>query len=503
MRRLSGTDSLFLAAETPSWHQHVGGLTILEPGESGLGYDDVVRLTRERMEYAPKFRWKLKQAPFGLDRPVWVDDPDFDVRHHVHRIGVPSPGGAREVGEVAGLLLSAQLDRNRPLWEVWLIEGLAGGRVALLMKYHHCLLDGVAGAGLATAMLDVEPDATAPLVAKPSREESSAGDQGVLDVVGGLANRWVKSPATYARYGFDVLSKAAAVLDGARSGGSLASAIPRGPSTPFNASIGVRRQLAFAGIAFDDIRRIKEAHGVKVNDVVLALCATALRTYLLAHDALPDRSLVTGVPVSTRAEGDDTQDNQITTVFVELATHLDDPIQRLKTVSETAAGAKEMSKAMSAKQIQSLGEVAAPLILGTAIRAIHSTELISRMPLRINTLISNVPGPPLQLYMGGAKVTGIYPSSVILEGMGLNFTVLSNMERMDFGLHVDPNLVPDPWEIIDALDEALAELLAASGLEGPTAVDDPFAADEQSGGSGDEPQWPRSTTGRRTKSGVK
>ncbi|WP_081631486.1 wax ester/triacylglycerol synthase family O-acyltransferase [Nocardia sp. 348MFTsu5.1] len=487
MRRLSGTDSLFLAAETASWHQHVGGLTILEPGPNGLDFDDVLRLTSERMDYAPKFKWKLQEAPLGLDRPVWVDDPDFDIHHHVHRIGVPSPGGAKELGEVAGLLLSSQLDRNRPLWEVWMIEGLVGGRVALLMKYHHCLLDGVAGVGLAAAMLDIEPDATAPLIPKPDSKDSVAGDWGVGGVLGGLASRWIRLPLTYTRYGYDMLTKVGTVIDQARHGAALSSAVPRGPKTPFNSSISARRRLAFAGVAFADIDAIKKIHGVKINDVVLALCASALRSYLLTLDVLPDRPLVTAVPVSTRSEGDETQDNQISTVFVELATHVDDPVARLMSIHEASKAAKEMSKALGARQIQSLGEVAAPVVLGTAIRALYETEMISKVRFRINTLVSNVPGPPLQLYMGGAKVTGIYPSSVILEGMGVNFTVLSNMERLDFGLHVDPSLVPDPWEIINGLYEGLSELLAASGLPGPTAVTDPLSAGAPStSGSGGE-----------------
>lgn len=175
MKRLGGTDALFLAMETPSWHQHVAGLSVLDPEGRTLTFDDVVERIGERVVYAPKFRWKLQEVPFGLDRPVWVDDEDFHIRRHVRRIGVPSPGGAKELGELAGNLASTQLDRRRPLWEVWYIEGLAGGKVGMMMKYHHCLLDGVAGASLATALLDLEPDATKPLLPPPSEEEQTAG----------------------------------------------------------------------------------------------------------------------------------------------------------------------------------------------------------------------------------------------------------------------------------------------------------------------------------------
>jgi len=217
---------------------------------------------------------------------------------------------------------------------------------------------------------------------------------------------------------------------------------------------------------------------VKVNDVVLALVGGALRQYLSTLGELPDAPLVSGVPVSTRAEGDTTQDNQISTMFTSLATDLADPIERLQAVHASTQGAKEMQRAIGARQIQSIGEVATPLLLGTAIRTLYRSELMSRSPLRINTLVSNVPGPPFDLYTCGAKVTGIFPSSVILEGMGLNVTVMSYGERLDFGLHVDPDLVPDPWAIAAAVPEAMAELMGASGLGEPTAVADPFAVGE-------------------------
>jgi diacylglycerol O-acyltransferase / wax synthase len=158
MKRLGGTDALFLSMETPSWHQHVGGLTILDPEGREVTFQRLLANVERRIPLAPKFRWKLKEVPFRLDRPVWVDDPDFDVRKHVRRIGVPSPGGPRETAEVAGQLLSYQLDRRRPLWELWYLEGLANGRVGMVMKYHHCLLDGVAGASLATVLMDLEPE---------------------------------------------------------------------------------------------------------------------------------------------------------------------------------------------------------------------------------------------------------------------------------------------------------------------------------------------------------
>jgi WS/DGAT/MGAT family acyltransferase len=224
------------------------------------------------------------------------------------------------------------------------------------------------------------------------------------------------------------------------------------------------------------VRRVKDAHGVKVNDVVIALCASALRRYLLEREELPEQPLTTGVPISTRAEGDTTQDNQVSFMFVNMATHLADPVERLRAIAESGGSAKQMAKALGARQIQSLGEVAAPLILSGAIKAAYRGQLMTRSPLSINTLVSNVPGPPVPLYLSGARVAGIYPCSVILEGMGLNFTVLSNVDRIDVGLHVDPDLIPDPWAISQHIPAALDELLAASGLDPATPVPDPFEA---------------------------
>jgi WS/DGAT/MGAT family acyltransferase len=477
MRRLSGTDAVFLSMETPYWHQHVGGLTILDPQGRDVSFEKVVELIEDRIAYAPKFRWKLKSMPLQLDRPMWVDDHDFNVRNHMRRIAVPAPGGAHELGEVAGMLLSSQLDRRRPLWEMWYLDGLAGGRVALLMKYHHCLLDGVAGASLATAVMDIEQDPApgAMLMERPTAEESIAGDHpGDLALIAQSLATGARRPLRAARYLSGLALKGITMVDTFRRLDS-SRAILRAPRTPFNAAIGPRRELAFASVSMTDIRAIKDAHGVKVNDVVLALVGGSLRAYLEKLGELPDTPLVSGVPVSTRAEGDTTHDNQITTMFVALATDEADPVRRLLAVNQSTQGAKEMTRALTARQIQSIGEVASPLLLSGAIRAIYRTELMSRSPLRVNTLVSNVPGPPMDLYFCGARVTGIFPCSVIIEGMGVNVTVLSYGARLDFGIHVDPDLVPDPWVIANGVPGALAELMTASDLGAPTPVTDPFA----------------------------
>ncbi|HET6966500.1 MAG TPA: wax ester/triacylglycerol synthase family O-acyltransferase [Acidimicrobiales bacterium] len=474
MKRLGGTDALFLSLETPSWHQHVGGLSIIEPEERAINFDDVLLKVDERLPYAPKFKWKLKETPFGLDRPMWVDDEEFDVRRHVRRIGVPSPGGAKELGEVVGTLMSSQLDRRRPLWELWFIEGLAGGKVAIFLKYHHALLDGVAGASLATVLLDLDPHATAPLAPLPNPEDTRAGaEPSDLTLVARTVLDQVRRPVRVARYLAGMAGKGVAALQ-SMTGDEENRAILKAPVTPFNGPVGPRRELAFASLSMQDVHQLKVKHDVKVNDVVLAVTAGALRRYLDKHDALPDSPLVTAVPVSTRPEGDKSMDNQISNMFVSLATDVEDPVERLQAIRRSTQSAKAMRNAIGAREIQSIGEVASPLILGSAIRTIYRTSLMTRIPLRVNTVVSNVPGPNIPLYMCGGKVVAIFPSSVILEGMGLNVTVISYLDRVDFGVHVDPDLIPDVWVLANEVPAALAELMDASGLGRPTPVHMPL-----------------------------
>ena len=246
------------------------------------------------------------------------------------------------------------------------------------------------------------------------------------------------------------------------------------PTTSFNGVIGPRRALSFASISLDDVRSVKKHFDVKVNDVILALCAGALRGHLADDGELPDSPLVSGVPVSTRSGSDTAMDNQIAMMQVSLATDIADPAERLRAIFESSQNAKEMTEAIRAREIQSIGETAPPLLLNLAMRGAAATQLLSRLPTVVNTLISNVPGPPFPLYTAGARVTGIFATSVIMEGMGLNITIFSYEDRIDFGLHMDPDLVPDGWGLAERIPLALAELMAAGGLGAPTPVEDPF-----------------------------
>ncbi|NNE75021.1 MAG: wax ester/triacylglycerol synthase family O-acyltransferase [Acidimicrobiales bacterium] len=475
MKRLSGTDALFLSIEEPNWHQHLGGLVIIDATDSpDFSFLGVRELMLERMTLTPKFMWKLHEIPLKLDLPIWVDDDDFDVDNHLHHVALPAPGGHEELAALTGKILSRQLDRRRPLWEMWFIEGLPNSRVALLSKFHHCLLDGMAGASLATVLFDFEPDADPPHIPTGAEVERAGPAPSDAELLARASISAAATPLRLTNY----------LARGAIRGATLISKVREGvgdvpqhvPTTVFNGPVGPKRRLAFCSVAMDDVKAVKNHYDVKVNDVVLAVCAGALRHYLDERGELPEQRLLSMVPVSTREEGDDAMDNKVATMLVSLATDIDDPAERLLAIHESSMGAKELTAAVRSTEIPSMGEVIPPAIIGAAVHGLASSGLMSLMTT-VNTAISNVPGPPFPLYIGGARVTGIFSASIIAESMGLNITLFSYMDRVDFGLIVDPDLVPDHWDIADGFHDALAELMAAAELGKPTVVEDPFGND--------------------------
>jgi WS/DGAT/MGAT family acyltransferase len=474
MQRLSGTDSLFLAGETPAWHQHVAALSIIDPSDApNFSFDTVVRSIGDRLPLIPKLTWKLREVPLGLHRAVWIADPNFDVRRHVRRIGVPAPGGPHETAEVVGQILSTQLDRRYPLWEIWYLEGLVNGRVGFLMKYHHCLLDGVAGSGMAALLLDFEK--SPPTRQMPPLPEPEPEPNGACLFLQSLMPS-AAAPWRIAQYGARVARRGVDAVGYALSNRPKPdiSAMVQAPRTSFNRSIGARRAMAFTSVALDDLKALRRHYDVKVNDVALALCSGALRFYLDDRGELPDRTLTAGVPVSTRVEGDASLDNQISYMVVPLATDIDDPAERLRAIHRHTCAAKEMSAALRVHPIGSIGQTAPPWVLAVWMRLAYESHLLSYVPGMMNTIVSNVPGPTFPLYLAGARLTGIFSASVILEGMGVNMTVFSFGDRVDLGIHVDPDLVPKPWDLAAAFSDALIELMAAADLGPPTPVEDAF-----------------------------
>ncbi len=478
MHRLSGTDALFLSMETPAWHQHVGGVVILDPSEAPeFGFEAVRANIAAKLPRVPKYMWKLKEVPLHLDRPVWVEDREFDIDRHVRRIAVPPPGGGRELGDLIGQLMSYQLDRRIPLWEMWFVDGIRGGKVALIAKYHHSLMDGISGAGLAEQLFDIEPNPAPSPEPDPSMERVRRPSD--LELLLRAVVPTVSTPLRAGRYALSASQRLVTVL---RKTGSF-SAPGQGPLTSFNQLVGPRRRVAFASIATEDVRTLKHATDTKFNDICLAVASGALRSYLERRGELPSDPLVAAVPVSTQVQNDGAGANEVANMWVKLGTHIADPVERLRAIYESSHSAKEMTKAIRARAIQSVGEVAPPLMLNVASRFMWATNLAGiggRMPAAGgNLVISNVPGPPFDLYTCGARVAGIYSASVLAMNLGVNITLMSYGRRIDFGITVDPDLIQDPWEIAEGIPNALAELLAAADLGEPTPVEDAFAEPSQ------------------------
>jgi WS/DGAT/MGAT family acyltransferase len=460
MQRLSGLDASFLYLETSSQPMHVCSIIELDtstvPG--GYTFDRLRDALALRIEAIPAFREKLANSPLNLDHPVWVDDDKFDIDRHLHRIAVPAPGGRAELSEICGHIVERPLDRGRPLWEMWVIEGVAGtdchgdGRLAVVTKVHHAGVDGVTGANLLSQLCATEADAPAPAPAA-----GVGGAHGWQIAAGGLV-RFATRPLHLANVVPDTVSSVLATVRRAREG--LAMARPfAAPGTVFNARISDRRNVAYAELDLDDVKAVKTHFGVKVNDVVMALVSGVLRQYLTDRNELPDSSLVASVPVSVHGRSDRPGRNQVSAMFSNLHTQITDPVERLKAITQANSVAKEHSSAIGASLLQDWSQFAAPAVFGIAMRLYSRTRFTDSMPVH-NLVVSNVPGPQVPLYLLGCEVKSMYPLGPIFHGSGLNITAMSLQGKLDIGLVACPDLLPDLWEMADEFAVGMEELLA-------------------------------------------
>jgi diacylglycerol O-acyltransferase len=471
MQRLGGMDASFLYLETPALHMHVCGVLILDPSEmrGGFSFDRLVDLIDSRLHKMEQFRWKLKGVPLNIDHPVWVDDPDFDLARHIHHSALPQPGTMHQLAELVGRIASHPLERDRPLWRMWLVEGLEDGNAALVSKMHHACIDGVSGADLMAHLFDFEPDAADP--APPDEEwVPDAVPSDLTVAIDALANR-VRNPLRTSRAllrtGSSLINMGRAALPLPVIGTDLNAALPfTAPRTSFNQTLTAKRVVAFGQASLDDIKHVKVTFGTTVNDVVLAACAITLRDYLLSRDELPDRPLLASVPVSVHGQSSDAQGiNQVSNMFVRIPTHLEDPVDVLREIRSETVDAKQVHNAMGADLIQDLAQITPPGVFNLAARVYSAWGLANRMPPVNNLIISNVPGPPIPLYIAGARVVGVFPFGPLLESSGVNLTVLSNMGNMDFGVIACGDLVPDPWPIADGFGRAVHVLKARADAE--------------------------------------
>ena len=480
VRQLTSVDAQFLALESPRQTGHVGSLLMLDPSTAPGGeltLEAFQAVIAARLAVVPPLRWRLVEVPFGLDHGYWIEDPDFDLDFHVRELALPAPGTDAMLAEQVARIVARPLDRARPLWEIYLLHGVHGDQMAVLTKIHHALIDGMSGAEILGALLDLSPEIRH---VESSPAGTSTGDRvpGRFELLGrgllGLAGY----PLRVARAVPGTLPhleevRSLRAVPGVPLLGRLAGVVQRGlggsntrgfggmeaPHTPFSRPLSAHRRFAFGSLSLNEVKAVKKAHGVTVNDVVVSLCAGALRRWLVAKDALPDEPLVAQIPISVRTpEQAGTYGNQIMLMTVPLLTTLSDPIERLRATHDALGEMKESQQAMPAALLADANRFVPPALLSRAARL--SFALSTRWGGRPlwNLVVSNVPGPQFPLYLAGAKVTHTYPVSVITDGMGLNITVMSYRGSLDVGIVADRDQVPDVDTIIDQLRAELAVL---------------------------------------------
>ncbi|EFQ82389.1 acyltransferase, WS/DGAT/MGAT [Aeromicrobium marinum DSM 15272] len=463
MDQLSGLDASFLYLESGAQLMHVCAVIVVDPTTIPGGYDfeSFKAELSSRVSDIAMFNRKLKFVPGRIDFPVWVTDDEFDIDRHVHRLAVPSPGGDRELTEVAGHLAGIPLDRSRPLWEMFVIEGLASGKIAVFSKMHHASVDGVSGSNMISYLCSLEADAP-PLDTGGGSAATYQRTPSDLELVGrGLAAIGTK-PVHLARLLVPTARTVVETVGRARRGTAMAAPLTA-PRTSFNGTITGHRSIAYTDVPLDAIKEIRRAvPGATVNDVVLALSGGALRRYLLDRDELPESSLLASVPVSVHGESKRLGGrNKVSSIFCRLGTDVDDPRERITQMSVGNANAKDHHKAVPADTLQEWAEFAAPRTFGLAVRMVSDLKLAERGPVIHNLVISNVPGPPVPLYFMGSRIDALYPLGPVFHGAGLNITVMSNHGQMHIGAIACRELVPQLWDLVDQFPVELDAMRSA------------------------------------------
>jgi diacylglycerol O-acyltransferase len=491
MRQLTTLDVQFLALEDGRNFGHVGSLGIYDPSERAGGdltLDDLTHLFEERIHLLPPLRWRLAEVPFGLDLPYWAEDADFDLSYHLRDIALPAPGDSQQLAEQVARIHGRPLDRSHPLWELYLIHGLADGRVGIFTKIHHAAVDGMSGAEILSVLLDLTP--TGREIPPPSGDagpEAPSPWQMLARGLSGLPRQPLRAlqalPRTLQHLDanpflrtipwtgtVEALTRLVPGLgDGGGDGGVLERPTTRAPRTVFNGPISGHRRVSLVSLPLSEVKRVKNHFGVTVNDVVVTLCAGAVRRWLLEYDELPENDLVAMVPLSVRTpEQFGTFGNKVSAMMAPIPTSEPNPARRLSAAHAVLASMKTRHKGVPATVLQDSTAFIPPQVMARASRV--TLTLLARLPVEplLNVIISNVPGSPLPLYCAGAKLEAIYPISAIADSAGLNITVLSYQASLDFGIVADREQMPDAWPIAGFLRDALDELLA---LLPPTTVD--------------------------------
>ena len=482
MRQLSSLDAQFLAIESPRTYGHVSGFAVYDPSTAPGGeltLKDVCRLVGERIHLLPPFRWRLAPVPFGLDLPYWIEDPDFDLDFHIRESAVPPPGDDRQVAETVARIFARPLDRSRPLWELYLVHGLEGGRVALMTKIHHSVVDGVSGNEILSILLDPSPEGRElPEGERPPGERMPRDLEMLGRGLAGLPRQPLRAlrslpsalpnltdlPGANAFPGVPTLSRGLAAARRALGQEDEPSVLEvttaRPPRTCFNGPISPHRRFAFGSLSLDAVKAVKSELGVTVNDVVVSLCAGAVRAWLQAREELPKEPLVAMVPVSVRTEEQRGEfGNRVSAMIVPIPTDVAGPRERVLRAHELLAGAKSRHQALPASLMTDAASFVPPAVQALAART--TIGILGRTRPPLNLVVSNVPGPREPLYCAGAELKANFPVSAITHGVGLNITVLSYRDHLDFGIVTDREQIDDAWELMDLASDALDELEAA------------------------------------------
>lgn len=461
MDRLSTLDAEFLNIEDGVAHMHIAGLSVFAGPQPSR--EDIEALLAGKLHRIPRYRQRVRTVPLELGRPVWLDDPHFSLRYHVRHTALPQPADQDTLCRLMGRLMSQPLDRNRPLWESWIVEGLPDGQWALITKVHHCMVDGISGVDLLAVMLDDDPTAEVPEPEPWEPAPEPAGAARVLDAWAGLAG----DLAGLAREVPDLVRHP---IGAARRAGELGSGLLRlasrlGTTPPLSieGSIGPHRSWACSSATIDDIRRVRKAFGGTLNDVVLAAVARGYRDLLLSRgDELDDVVFRTLVPVSVRtADARGVLDNRVSALVLELPVDVGDPVERLDAVRARMEELKSSHIAEAGETLAELSDLAPPMLVGATVRL--STRMMRRTPQRsVNTVTTNVPGPQYPLYCLGREMTAYYPFVPILHGVRVGTAILSYNGRITFGVTGDYDSVPDVGILADGIADGIAELCAVA-----------------------------------------
>lgn len=465
VERLSGIDASFLYMETPSLHMHTLKVVVLEPSTAGTPYsfERVKEQMRDHLHLLPPFTKRVVPVPFALHHPVWLEDPDFDLDNHVFHATVPGPGDKRQVETLIGQIASQQLERDRPLWELWVLEGAKHGRIVALVKLHHTVADGMAAAQLLANVMSPTPGRALGSTTSIPKEPLPSRAQLIRDALLDHRSQITNLPMLLWRTLRNLLRVAGLRR---RHTVQLPQPMLDTPRTRFNRLLTPRRCTAASGLALSDVKAVKDALGVTIGDLLLALVSTSLRNYLLARNELPTKPLMAEVPVGTDPPGAVRLiGNSLSNVFTSLCTDVEDPVERAKKVSQMATLAKEVQQTMGPEMFQSWAEYAPPAPYSWGAKQFSKANVADRIPPAINVIVSNVRGPSKRLYWGNAAMHSLYSVGPIVQGVGLNVTAWSYLDTLYVSMITCPDLVPEPWEITDGVVAALQELQTALGIE--------------------------------------